>query len=420
MQEAREKITALLEQGIGLKSSSIGVSTLERAVHTRMRATDCRDIETYLDLLTSSFMEMRRLVEEVVVPETWFFRDQDPFTFLADVVVHSEKDLTKDIFRILSLPCSTGEEPYSIAMTLLLAGVAPPSFYIDAVDVSGRVLERARLGVYRDNSFRTRDLSFRDIYFSKTAEGFVLQKGVRDKVRFLQGNIIQPGFIGSLGRYDVIFCRNVLIYFNEQSQKLAIEALHQVLVPGGILFTGHAEASLLYNSRLFSVAHAKAFAFRRQGLAPAAGKRDEEKKSGFPAVAPLPRPAPVRPAKPVPSQARTMPVAQKDGEFGQVRRLADAGRLEEAARQSEEYLRQYGPSSEWYYLLGVIRDSMGQPDEALRLLRKAVYLDPENVESLIHLALLAERAGDLDGATNYKRRARKLQDGGKGLREENS
>ena len=94
--------------------------------------------------------------------------------------------------------------------------------------------------------------------------------------------------------------------------------------------------------------------------------------------------------------------------------------LEEAARQSEEYLRQYGPSSEWYYLLGVIRDSMGQPDEALRLLRKAVYLDPENVESLIHLALLAERAGDLDGAMNYKRRARKLQDGGKGLREENS
>jgi chemotaxis protein methyltransferase WspC len=416
MQEAREKITALLEQSIGLKSSAIGVSTLERAVHTRMRVTDCRDVETYLDLLNSSFMEMRRLVEEVVVPETWFFRDQEPFTFLADVVVHSEKDLTKDIFRILSLPCSTGEEPYSIAMTLLLAGVAPSSFYIDAVDVSGRVLERARLGVYRDNSFRTSDLSFRDIYFTRTAEGFVLQKGVRDKVRFLQGNIIQPGFIGSLGRYDVVFCRNVLIYFNEEAQKLAIEALHQALVPGGILFTGHAEASLLFNSRLFTFAHAKAFAFRRQALAPAAGRGEKEKKTAVSVVAPMPRSVPVRPVKTMPPPARAISVEQK--EFVQVRQLADAGKLAEAARQSEEHLRQHGPSAVWYYLLGIIRDSLGQPDEALRLLRKAVYLDPENVESLIYLALLAERAGDLDGAANYKRRARKLQEGGKGLSQE--
>lgn len=419
MQEAREKITALLEQGIGLKSSAIGVSTLERAVHTRMRVTGSRDIETYLDLLTSSFMEMRRLVEEVVVPETWFFRDQEPFTFLANVVVHSEKDLTKDIFRILSLPCSTGEEPYSIAMTLLLGGVAPSSFFIDAVDVSGRVLERARLGVYRDNSFRTSDLTFRDIYFTRTAEGFVLQKGVRDKVRFLQGNIIQPGFIGSLGRYDVVFCRNVLIYFSEEAQKLAIEALHQALVPGGILFTGHAEASLLYNSRLFAVAHSKAFAFLRQVLAPAAGKREEEKKSAVSAVAPVPRSLPARPAKTVPFQARAIPGEQKEKKFVQVRQLADAGKLEEAARQSEEHLREHGPSAEWYYLLGIIRDSLGQPDEALRLLRKAVYLDPENVESLVYLALLAERAGDLAGAANYKRRARKLREGGKGLRQEN-
>ena len=417
MQEAKEKITALLEQGIGLKASAIGVSTLERAVHTRMRVTDCRDIETYLDLLNASFMEMRRLVEEVVVPETWFFRDQDPFTFLADIVVHSEKDLTKDIFRILSLPCSTGEEPYSIAMTLLLAGVAPSSFYIDAVDVSGRVLERARLGVYRENSFRTKDLSFRDIYFARTAEGFVLQKGVRDKVRFLQGNIIQPGFIGSLGRYDVVFCRNVLIYFNEEAQKLAIESLHQALVPGGILFTGHAEASLLYNSTLFAVAHAKAFAFRRQ--APAVGKREEEKKSVPPVASRLPSFS-VQPAKTIPSLARAMPVEQKEEEFVQVRRLADAGKLDEAARQSEEHLRRHGPSAEWYYLLGILRDSLGQPDEALRLLRKAVYLDPENVESLVYLGLLAERAGDLDGAANYKRRARKLQEGGTGLCQENT
>lgn len=419
MQVAREKITGLLEQAIGLKASSIGVSTLERAVHARMRATASPDVDVYLDRLTASFMEMRLLVEEVVVPETWFFRDLEPFTFLANWIVHSEKDLTKDFFRILSLPCSTGEEPYSVAMTLLLAGVAPTSFFIDAVDVSERVLARARQGVYRENSFRTKDLSFRDIFFTRTAEGFLLQKSVHDKVRFLQGNIIQPGFMGSLGRYDVVFCRNVLIYFNEEAQRQSIEFLHQALVPGGILFTGHAEASLFYNSRMFTVAHAKGFAFRRQNSAAEARWSGGEWKL----------PAPVltsaaalshgrRREKPVPLPAGAKQPEKGETPIARVRRMADEGRLEEAVRQGEEHVQRHGPSAEWYCLLGVIRDSLGQPEEAMKLLRKSLYLDPENVEGLVHLALMAERTGDLDGAANYKRRARKIQERSQGLCQE--
>ena len=420
MQAARQKITVLLEQAIGLKASAIGISTLERAVHSRMRATNSRDIDAYLDRLTSSLLEMRRLVEEVVVPETWFFRDQDPFIFLSDYIQQAGKDLGRDLFRILSLPCSTGEEPYSIAMTLLLAGLPASAFYIDAVDVSERVLERARQGIYRDNSFRSKDLSFRDIFFTRSDDGYVLRKAVRDKVRFLQGNLIQSGFMESLGRYDVVFCRNVLIYFNEEAQRQAIASLHHVLLTGGILFTGHAEASLLFNSKLFTVAHAKAFAFQRPQLQ--TGKRQPEENNQD---TQLPAQPPRRPAPPAVQQAKTFspPAAtvsrqQEKPEFTQVRRLADAGQLEEAARRSEEHLRLHGPEAEWYYLLGIIRDSLGQQEEALKLLRKAVYLDPGNVESLIHLALLAERTGDLDGAANYRRRARKFQEEGTDMHQE--
>lgn len=409
MQVAREKITALLEQAIGLKASAIGVATLERAVSVRMRATASGDVDTYLERLTGTFMEMRRLVEEVVVPETWFFRDQEPFTFLADRIVHSEKDLSREFFRILSLPCSTGEEPYSVAMTLLLAGVAPTSFFIDAVDVSERVLSRARQGVYRDNSFRNKDLSFRDMYFTQVDEEYLLQKSVRDKVRFLQGNIIQPGFMESLGRYDVVFCRNVLIYFSEEAQRQSIESLHQALVPGGILFTGHAEASLFFNSKLFSVAHPKAFAFRRQNSSPAEAAWQTPWKAPMAATStPLPvsRFRQKKPLSPQPAQ----PHGLGESPLALVRRLADEGRLEEAARQGEEHLRRQGPSAEWYCLLGVIRDSQGQGEEALKLLRKALYLEPDNIEGLVHLALMAERAGDREGAANYRRRARKIQE----------
>ena len=103
---------------------------------------------------------------------------------------------------------------------------------------------------------------------------------------------------------------------------------------------------------------------------------------------------------------------KKEGEFEYVKKMADTGNLDEAANLCEKNLRQIGPSPKWYYLLGVIRDSQGRPEEALKFFRKAVYLDPGNVESLIQLSLLAERAGNIDTAENYKRRARRIQEKG--------
>ena len=213
MEVVTQKIADLLEQSIGLTVTSIGASTFKRALNSRKKFLDIIDDEAYLHKVTTSFMELRRLVEEVVVPETWFFRDQEPFNYLAEYIYQSTKDLSVDIFRILSLPCSTGEEPYSIAMTLLKAGLKPTSFYVDAVDVSGRSLAAAREGVYGQNSFRTKDIQFRDDFFHKTSAGYSLNSMVREKVRFVRGNILQPGFLDSMGRYDVVFCRNLLIYF---------------------------------------------------------------------------------------------------------------------------------------------------------------------------------------------------------------
>ena len=414
MEFAKEKIAEFLEQLIGLKASSIGSSTLERAVGSRMREAGIDDFERYFKKLGGSPLEVRKLVEEVVVPETWFFRDLEPFNCLTTYVLNSEKDMSRDIFRILSLPCSTGEEPYSIVMTLLEAGLAPTSFYIDAVDVSERVLDRARQGVYRDNSFRTKDLRFRDNYFVRTEEGFALKKVVHDKVRFLRGNLLQTGFLDGLGKYDVVFCRNVLIYFSEEAQKQAINSLHNLLVPGGILFTGHAEASLFHDSRFQSIPHDRAFAFYKNKPAAVpfikASAGSSKTFSRRPAAKPLePR---LRSKKSFGRASVGRPVQPGENDFLEVRQLADEGRLEEAARRSEENLNENGPSAQWFYLLGIIRDSQGRTDEAMKLLRKAVYLDPGNIESLIHLSLMAEREGDRERAANYKRRAKRIQEGG--------
>lgn len=413
MESIKQKIADLLEQSIGLTVSSIGSSTFQRALNNRKNFLGIADDEAYLEKLTVSYMELRRLVEEVVVPETWFFRDQEPFTFLMDYVHKSPKDFSLDILRILSLPCSTGEEPYSIAMTLLQAGLKPSSFYIDAVDVSNKSLATARLGIYKQNSFRTKNLDFRDNFFHKIPQGYSLNNTVREKVRFVQGNILQPGFVDSLGLYDVVFCRNLLIYFNKDSQAQAIKGIYDLLVPDGLFFTGHSEAGLFLGSMFSPVTHSRAFAFNKQQKkeqsAQGGGLKSREKVTEETAEV-LSRPKLKRPRH-VRKQSQPSGTDQQD-DFSSVQKLADMGQLEEAARLCEKHIQQLNPSAKWYYLLGVISDSQGKPDQAKKHFRKAVYLDPGNVESLVQLSLLAERAGLVETAENYKRRARIIQEKG--------
>lgn len=412
MKSAKKKIVDSLERSIGLAITTIGDSTFERAVNSRMKALGIAEVDAYAEKFSASTVELRQLIEEIVIPETWFFRDQAPFTLLGEHVLKSGKFQQQYVFRILSLPCSTGEEPYSIAMTLLQAGLPPSCFYIDAVDVSERVLVLARRAVYRENSFRSGELAFRQRFFHKTDKGFELNKTVREKVRFLKGNILHPAFMKGLGRYDVVFCRNVLIYFCEEAQRQAISALYHILMPEGLLFTGHAESGLFFGGQFVAVARSKAFAFYKKESAAAAAARQEEilDNTGEDSLLAPSLPA-VRKSKSVFNRPAARP-SGKDEEFNLVRQLADEGKLTEAARRSEQYLREHDPSARWYYLLGVIRDSGGQSAEALKLFRKAVYLDPGHVESLLQLSLLAERAGDSAGAANYKRRAKRLQEGG--------
>lgn len=414
METATLKIADLLEQSIGLTVNSIGASTFKRALNNRKKLLGIEDDEAYLDKLTVSFMELRRLVEEVVVPETWFFRDQEPFSYLMKYVYDSPKDMSVDIFRLLSLPCSTGEEPYSIAMTMLQGGLKPTSFYIDAVDVSNRSLTIAKNGVYTKNSFRTKDVEFRDNFFHKTDAGYSLNSMVREKVRFLQGNILQPGFLDSLGRYDVVFCRNLLIYFNKDAQEQAIKGLYNLLVPGGLLFTGHSEASLFMGTRFRPVAHSRAFAFHKQPevqeppvITPVHEIQDveaQEEPAGLTKTSLFRRP------RPSAGKTSLRPKENVQDDFVHAQELADEGHLEEAAIFCEKNLRKNGPSAKWFYLLGIIWDSLGKTDEAIRYFRKAVYLDPGHVESLTQLALIAERSGDMKTAENFKRRARKVSE----------
>jgi chemotaxis protein methyltransferase WspC len=405
------KIDALLEEAMGLDSASIGPSFVERAVRTRMAQLGAATLRDYWQRLVSSADELQELIELVVVPETWFFRDREAFAELARGATDARRASSSMPLRLLSLPCSTGEEPYSMAMALRDAGLPPESFSIDAVDISARALAYARRAVYGKNSFRGDDVAFRGRHFDETAHGHSLHDSIRRSVRFHHGNVQAADFLSGVEAYDAIFCRNLLIYFDQPTQQRAIALLDRLLSTTGVLFVGPAETSLFLERNFVPLKVPLAFALRR------APKTSGEKAAPL-AHAPQPvavaaKAAPVRgvrlPARPSHgARAAPRPPTSPFKALDQASDLADQGRLAEALALCETELRISGPSAQAFHLLGLIYSADGLLTAADRCYRKALYLDKDHHDAMLHLAALLEQRGETHEPKILRQRARRL------------
>jgi len=165
-------IKNLLHKVIGLHVDTVGESSVDRAISHRMHATTCGNASEYYKLVKKDKLELDELIEEIVVPETWFFRNITPFEVLRDNALKSHVDFEKtgklkkynnkypSPLRILSIPCSSGEEPYSIAMMLSEAGLKGDDFLIDAIDISKQALKKSQRAIYGKHSFREKGMDF--------------------------------------------------------------------------------------------------------------------------------------------------------------------------------------------------------------------------------------------------------------------
>jgi len=223
---------------------------------------------------------------------------------------------------------------------------------------------------------------------------------VRESVQFYRDNLLGEAFLAGHRPYEFIFCRNLLIYFDCATQERALEKLHQLLTPEGVLFVGPAELPLATQNGFVNANLRMAFASRKTAAKPrhlVAGSRERGAGS-----------SPPQPCSLLPAPCCSAPCsAPKDG-LDTARQLADAGHLEEAATVCQAHLCNQGPSAQAYYLLGLVRDSRGDP-KAIEYYRKALYLDPDHHETLLQMSLLLEKAGDVAGAGIFKRRAQRAQ-----------
>jgi chemotaxis protein methyltransferase WspC len=294
-----------------------------------------------------------------------------------------------------------------MAMAMLDADYSPERFVIDAVDISERSLTQARHGVYGKNSFRGAELAFRDRYFEPVADNHRVNDLVRRAVRFQHGNVLSDDFLKGAEPYDAIFCRNLLIYFDGATQDRTIATLRGMLADNGLLFVGPAEASTLTDHDLVSAKVPLAFAFRKAPppLAPQVVHAAARPRSVASAKVKVEKRAAPRASQAV---LQEQPAASTANRIDEAFALANQGRLTEAAALCEEQMRVFGPSAPAFYLMGLICSSDGRLAAADSFYRKALYLDQNHYDALVHLALLLEQQGDANGAKLLRGRAQKL------------
>ncbi|MBE8592292.1 chemotaxis protein CheR [Pseudomonas sp. MAFF 301449] len=398
---------AFLKERIGLDVASVGEAIIERAVRQRSQAVQAQTPGEYWQHLQSSHDEQQALIEAVIVPETWFFRYPESFATLARLAIARLAEIKQmRALRILSLPCSTGEEPYSIAMALLDAGLAPHQFKVLGLDVSPLSVERARRGVYGKNSFRGSDIAFRDRHFIERGDGFHIADRVREQVRLQVGNLLDPTLLANEASYDFVFCRNLLIYFDQPTQKQVFDVLKGLTHVDGVLFIGPAEGSLLGRHGMRSIGVPQSFAFSRHA----------EPIQPEPVFVPLPLPqriAAPMPVKPRPFSnvsAQVVPIkapppSDASTLLSRIATLANEGKSAEARAACEQYLNSHPPAAQVFYWLGLLSDVAGSALEAQGFYRKALYLEPQHPQALMHLAALLESQGDSAGARRLQARA---------------
>jgi chemotaxis protein methyltransferase WspC len=416
---------ALLKERIGLDVETIGEAGIERAVRERLRICKLHDPQLYWQQLETSAVEMQELIDAVVVPETWFFRDREAFTGLTSFALGEWLSTHPEgVLRVLSLPCATGEEPYSIAMALLDAGFPEQRLRIEAVDISLRVIARAERAQYGKNSFRCNDLDFRRRHFVGEERHYQLNENVRRRVSFRQANLFASGAFPEAHVYDVIFCRNVLIYFDRHGQKLAIRLITRLLRQSGILFVGPSESTLPMQQGFVTAGMSAAFAFRRDGAGAPAGRKAQTRPARLPNA--MPRPTLVPPsalqdcpgvaplARTAPPEATAFtPAPSAESCLEAARRLADVGELSQAMELCDRNLAETAPTAAAFYLKGLLHDALGEAPPANENYRKALYLDPGHQEALVHLASALRRDGDMSGAERLFERAKRARRGGR-------
>jgi len=254
--------TELLRRHCGLHYGPESRFVLEKRLARRLRELEIRSFSSYHYLLRNARPgddEFANLIDEITTNETYFLRERSQLRALVTEIFSElrlqRRSRARGPITVWSAGCSSGEEPYSIVILALEAGIDPKQdLRVYASDISRRMLKKARQGEYRESAFRETEPQIRDRYFTEKDGVWRISDVVKQHVDFIHLNLLDRSRVALLGAMDVVLCRNVIIYFDVESKRRVIATFHEKLRPGGHLLLGHAE-TLINLSNSFELRH---------------------------------------------------------------------------------------------------------------------------------------------------------------------
>lgn len=388
---------------------------LARGVASAALELGVSDLQGWAENLAAGVLgaeDRMSVANHLTISETYFFRHPETFVALEKEILPgriAERRKEMRPLRIWSAGCASGEEPYSVAILLRhkFAELRPDSIAISGTDLNSHVIERASQGLYSEWSFRDAPPWLKPTYFERTTRGhYRLSPAIRDMVRFSKLNFaapLYPAEFGDRADFDVILCRNVLMYFSAEWQDKIIRRFTRALAPGGWLLVGPCD-----------VTAAEAVELRLRGSAPGIYQKRGDgaadvvetpfaptasfpvSSAVFPAVAqkvsaavevssvPAP-PADVRSTKPAEDPTEAL--------SARALTLANRGELAEALDACDRALAADKLNPAFHHLRGCVLSEMNRLTEAEQAFRQVLYLDPDSVMAEFALASLAQRAG---------------------------
>ncbi len=429
----------------GINFDSSNWFSLKVAIKERMEATQIEDPNIYLKILAPNSNEMEKLTSLLVVHETYFFRDKRQFDALTEVVLPElieKKKIgqTKPRIKIMSCGCSFGAEPYSIAISLMESNLMDQAdFEIIAFDLNKNAIERAESGEFSSHMFREPDTEFLKKYFTLKENRFLLHNEIKEKVQFYNANLFDLEHAPvSLAGADVVFLRNVLIYFNQADTEKLMQKVDKNLSPEGVLFLGSSESLLFLESPFHLKQIGKALLWVRgsKSIKPTEPRtvsiKPNIKKTEFslPKDIPLPRkPKPKPPSKMRTQESDDLEEHYENGlgylkikifdkaenEFKEqlkqtprhIKSLirlatlyADSDLDQQAIETCQEIIKIDNLVDEIYFVLGLVYFKRGDYQQAIEHFKKGRYCDEKNFVVLYYLAL-SYRAVDQQKEANH-------------------
>ncbi len=401
-----ERLAALIEKSTGIVVPEGQYPHLEQVAREHAGSAGFPQLKLYLEVLEKSFMapEWRRLLSDVTIKESFLFRVPEQFDALAGEILPQlvrSRDASHQ-FRIWSAGCARGEEPATLAMVMAQCPqLHGRGWEILATDVDEGALAAARRGEYDERAAARVPPHLRRAYLERRGGRYALAPELLERIELRPFNVFQSPYLSLGPCFDVIFLRNVLIYFSPQSQRQVISRVVSRLAPDGYLFLGHSETLWKLNDELEPVEFGNCFAYRRPvGAPPRLRKPKPAKLRRRPAATsrlpPPEAPEPAGPAPPAPPVAPAPPAAvpaPPQEPLAEALRALAEDRLEEARALAESILESHPEEAAAHALHGVLHDLEGEAEDAVAAYRAALFLEPSLYQVRFLLAYRFEHLG---------------------------